>query len=270
MNAPTDAQIESLVHDVERLVSRYVEPPNPPTTGEKVKAFFEYLQPITIVVGIVAFIFTLPPVAAGLNASRPNSELKPITRIHYENPTASSYLDNSKDRDALVTYSPGNLLDDDPATAWSECAGGKPVVADNAVRADSTTCEPASDPTVEGENEWTLLTLSESTDLRALRIRNGYQRSYTLYRVNPRPKSIEVVASDASGRRVADSRVDLADEFGLGYQSIDLGKSVVRSVKTVKITILSVWPAEKVKGQIYQDTTISDVQLIPTQIRDTL
>jgi len=270
MNGASDDEIRKLTQDFERLVNKYVAPADQPTAGEKVKAFFEYLQPITIVIGIAAFIFTLPPVAASLNAIRPNSELKPISRIHFQNPTASSYLDNSIDRETQVTYSPGNLLDDNPATAWSECAGGKPVAENNKVRADSTTCEPASDPTLEGAKEWILLTLSESTDLKAIRIRNGYQRSFTLYRVNPRPKAIEVRAADESGKQVAVINTMLVDEFGLGYQYVNLPKKVLKSVKSVKITIVDVWPSEKVKGVIYQDATISDVQLIPTQIGNTL
>jgi hypothetical protein len=269
----TAGELRLLSKNFERLVDKYVQlnpAPTEPNRRERFKTAVEYAQPITIVIAVLAFIFTLPPVAAWLERLAPNSDLKPLARTRYENPTASSYLDNSKDREANITYSPANLLDDDPSTGWSECAGGSPVASNNVSRADATTCASATSPSLEGSGEWFMLTLTQSTDIKAIRIRNGFQRSYTLYRVNPRVRSIDVLVSGVSGNQIASFPAKLEDDFGLGYQYINLGSNeILENVKTVRFTIRDVWPAESVKRVIYQDVTVSDIQLIPSHLSGT-
>src|SRR5215470_7202450 len=90
-------------------------------------------------------------------------------RLHADQVTASSFLWNDWNR-FQENYHPLYVSDDDPKTAWVEGVEG------------------------DGVGEWLRLRVTPmdgATKLR-LHVRNGYQKSSSLFKANSRPKEVTI------------------------------------------------------------------------------
>jgi hypothetical protein len=119
-------------------------------------------------------------------------------------------------------YRPANLLDGDPATAWTEGAEGP------------------------GVGEWVRLEFSRPLALGRIEIANGYQQDLERFRANGRVKTLELEYSDGTTQLV-----DLVDAQGL--QVID---PAVSKTEWIKFTIISVYPS-----RTWDDTGLSEVRV---------
>lgn len=147
-------------------------------------------------------------------------------------------------------YSPQKLLDADFSTAWAEGTQG---------------C---------GINESISIKFKDSSDIKSLHIINGYQKSAETYLNNSRIKKLklEMLISAKNNAKSEIKEIELLDynkkDFDPMYGS-DFEKNIRNrkqalispddfdyeySIKSVKITILEVYPGTK-----YEDTCISEI-----------
>ncbi len=169
-------------------------------------------------------------------------------------------------------WSGGNLLDDDPKTAWSECAvrnlarrsaeRRNPCDEPDVTGVDlATVCgNPdvyAADSVVQGVSEYVEFTLPPRTRLKAIQIRNGLQLSDKVFLQNPRVKSLQVTA-DQKDIMV----LQLKDQKELQNFEIDTEATVIR------LTIKETYWGQCLQGSLpyYYDTSLSDVLFIPKNV----
>jgi len=160
-------------------------------------------------------------------------------------------------------YGSTNLGDNDPATCWAEGSES------------------------DGSNEFIWLTIPYDTQI--LRIRNGYQKSESIYFANNRPKKIEIqffacyepsgyVTESHNGFFISEKLYSDQDilEDKLGYQDINLNynwlaieeslshdRTFVKDLFMLKIKIIDVY-----KGDKWNDACISDINIIPNPYFD--
>ena len=155
-------------------------------------------------------------------------------------------------------YGSTNLSDTDPATCWAEGSENN------------------------GTGEYIWMTIPEN--ISTIRIRNGYQKSETIYNANNRPKKIEFelfASYELSGyvteshngfcisKSITSTSVVLEDK--LGYQDIQLGfdwseiydhlsndRTFDKDRFILKIKILDIY-----KGNKWNDACISDINIVP-------
>lgn len=175
--------------------------------------------PAAALVLFVALAWTAPALA-----EKPTER-----RLHPGAADASSFLWNDWNR-FQENYHPLYVLDDDPKTAWVE--GAK-----NA-----------------GEGEWIRLgfTPMEGATQVRLRIRNGYQKSKTLFQANARLKAVTFELHPSGAKQT----VTLKD--AQGWQEVILKQPAGRA-EAVRVTVDSVYPGRK-----YTDLCLSDVQVFVT------
>ncbi len=168
----------------------------------------------------VTLVTAVPAVAAAEPSER---------RLHADQVAASSFLWNDWNR-FQENYHPLYVSDDDPRTAWVEGAAG------------------------DGIGEWLRLRVTEmdgATRLR-LHVRNGYQKSPSLYLANARPREVTVKLLPSGTQR----RVTLGDAEG--WQDVVIEQPAGK-LDVVELRIESVYP-----GTRYTDTCISDIQVFVT------
>lgn len=152
-------------------------------------------------------------------------------RLYADLVAASSFLWNDWNK-FQENYHPAYVMDDDPATAW---------------------VEGASDA---GEGEWLRLDLAHlegATNLR-LRVRNGYQKSETLFKANARPKDVTITLLPGG----VSTKATLGD--ALGWQEI-VAAQPAGELHAVMIKVDSVYPGTK-----YTDLAISDLEVYATAL----
>lgn len=157
------------------------------------------------------------PSGAGSGSSATTSTLAP-TLIRPTSTLASSTLEATSTNSYRVT----NLLDDDPASAWSEGAEGV------------------------GLGEWVQFEFSDAIALARIEIANGYQKDNDRFEGNPRVKSLKIEYSNGTTQLV-----DLLDT--MEYQAIT---PTIQPVEWVKLTIVSVYA-----GDEWEDAALSEVRL---------
>lgn len=150
-------------------------------------------------------------------------------RLHSDAVEASSFLWNDWNR-FQENYHPNYVADDDPRTAWTEGA--------------ATT----------GAGEWIRVHVSElaGTSRVRLKIRNGYQKSPSLFAANARAKGV-VVRLLPSG---AEHEVTLTDASG--WQEVAV-EQPAGPLEAVELRATSVY-----EGTRYTDLCLSDVQVFAT------
>ena len=132
---------------------------------------------------------------------------------------ASSVLDPQKSN----RYGPGNLVDNNPATAWVEGVGGQ------------------------GQGESLYLELGGERSLSSLSFINGYAKNADIFAKNSRIRELTVITSTGEEKRFALSDND-------NWQSADL--SSLKPAEWLIIRIDAVFAGSK-----YQDTAISELRL---------
>jgi hypothetical protein len=137
--------------------------------------------------------------------------------------TASSTLPNVGGN----SYTPDNLIDGDPTTAWIE---GAPD---------------------EGVGAWVELVFDTTREITGLTIVNGYGKEDKTMRQNGR---VERILVECGGERMEFTLADVDYHPGGDYQSIPFGRAVQAAL--VRITILSVYP-----GSQYSDTCVSEIEV---------
>jgi hypothetical protein len=132
--------------------------------------------------------------------------------------TASSSL-----KATLITdFQPTNLLDGDPASAWTEGADGT------------------------GIGEWVRLEFEAVVPLARIEIANGYQRDAGLFAGDERVKNIELQYSDGTVQVV-----ELLDA-----QGIQVIEPASEETQWIKLTILSVYPT-----YVWENAALSDLRV---------
>jgi hypothetical protein len=127
-------------------------------------------------------------------------------------------------------YHPSYVLDGNPKTAWVEGVDGN------------------------GESERITIPLTplKSASAVKLRIRNGYQKSDTLFTANAVPRNVTITAR--SSARVHGTEVELP--YLTGWQEVIVELPEGFGLDAVSLQIDSVYPGSK-----YQDTCISDIEV---------
>lgn len=120
------------------------------------------------------------------------------------------------------TYWPGNVIDNNPATAWVEGEKGN------------------------GIGEWIDFAFFNPINLNMIRIINGYAKSDALYAANNRVKKLKIDFDDGT------SLVAELKDSTMEPQLIQISNQKV--VERVRLTILEVFPGSK-----YHDTCISEI-----------
>ena len=120
------------------------------------------------------------------------------------------------------TYWPGNVIDNNPATAWVEGEKGN------------------------GIGEWIDFAFFNPINLNTIRIINGYAKSDALYAANNRVKKLKIDFDDGT-LLVAELK-----DGTMEPQLIQISNQKV--VERVRLTILEVYP-----GSQYHDTCISEI-----------
>jgi hypothetical protein len=168
----------------------------------------------------VILLALLPAVAAAAPTER---------RLYADTATASSFLWNDWNR-FQENYLPLYVSDDDPRTAWTEGAANA------------------------GEGEWIRLAttpMDGATRLR-LKIRNGYQKSASLFEKNARVKQATIKLLPGG----ATQKVTLTDTQG--WQEVALEQPAGK-LEGFELHVDSVYPGSK-----YSDLCISDIQVYVT------
>ena len=150
-------------------------------------------------------------------------------QLRAERAEATSFLKSNWNK-YNENYHPSYVLDGNPKTAWVEGVDGN------------------------GEHESLTIPLSPLGSARAvkLRIRNGYQKSDTLFVANAVPRKVKITAW--SSARTTSSEVELPRE--VGWQEVELSLPAGFGLNAVSLELLSVYPGSK-----YQDTCISDIEV---------
>lgn len=130
--------------------------------------------------------------------------------------------ENIKTSSNLKNYNYNHLFDNNPKTAW---------------------VEGHSD---EGIGEWIYLSNEKEKTISKIVIRNGYQKSKTLYTQNNRVKKLRI---EISNKQIMD--VELKDSM----EPLEIIFNKPVNTTSLKITILSVY-----KGSKYNDTAISSIE----------
>lgn len=166
---------------------------------------------VTVVGGLLVFIFGLPNVSAQLNdlAARDNDFNLPLPSSQFGAATASTYRQYIR---VTRTHSPGALLDDNPKTAWIECEGGEQVNSGSR-RTARTGCSRGGP----GIGESVSVSLLATYNLKALSIRNGVQSSEREFYRNPRIRGMRLECWQANNVGAPDfsTGIILPDERGL-------------------------------------------------------
>ena len=150
-------------------------------------------------------------------------------RLHASRVEASSFLWNDWNK-FQENYHPTYLADDDPKTAWVEGAKGS------------------------GKAEWVRIQVTPmegATQVR-LKIRNGYQKSKSLFAANARLKDVTIKLMP-SGKA---QKATLADRDG--WQEIVVPQPA-GALSEIEIAVDSVY-----EGKKYEDLCLSDVQVLVT------
>ncbi|MBI9052737.1 MAG: hypothetical protein JEY96_02905 [Bacteroidales bacterium] len=155
-------------------------------------------------------------------------------------------------------YGSTNIADNDPTTCWAEGAES------------------------DGSNEFIWLTIPSGT--KTLRIRNGYQKSESIYFANNRPRNIELqlfacydpegyVTESHNGFFISEKLLNIqaALEDKLGYQDLKINfnwgeieeslshdRTFAKDLFILKIKIVDVY-----KGNKWNDACISDINILP-------
>ncbi len=152
-------------------------------------------------------------------------------RLHPRDAVTTSYLRGAYNQHDQ-NYHPRYVLDDDPATAWTEGADGL------------------------GEGESLTLSLTPTSGVTAiqLQLRSGYQKSEMLLEANGAPATLRVVPVDDAGRASTTLLAELPRTAG--WQTIELTLPQPITLAEVQLEVVTVHP-----GTTYPDTCISDVQI---------
>lgn len=244
---------DRIAEELGRFVSAYTRPPRRSLVAQAGAVF---IGTIPVLVALVSLSLQVPAVLTTVNTQlsslTPNEQNLPLPRERLGAPTASSYR---QDLDNPSVFFPLFALDNDKATPWVECQGGKPV-NDGGKRMLGSSCERGN----YGLGEYLEIPLTEPTDIKAIRIRNGYQKRNELYFRNGRVK--ELIVDVSAGPRQSNQRYSLADLPD--YQTLSLP---VAGATRIRLTIGSVYPGERFLGApAFDDTAIADVQIIPARV----
>jgi hypothetical protein len=150
-------------------------------------------------------------------------------RLHASRVDASSFLWNDWNK-FQENYHPTYLADDDPKTAWVEGAKGS------------------------GKGEWVRIAVTpmeKATQVR-LKIRNGYQKSKSLFAANARLKDVTIKLLP-SGKA---QKALLTDKDG--WQEVVVAQPA-GPLSEIEIAVDSVY-----EGKKYEDLCLSDVQVLVT------
>ena len=150
-------------------------------------------------------------------------------RLYVDRADSSSFLWNDWNK-FQENYHPLYAADGDPATAWVEGASGT------------------------GVGEWLRMPvtpLNAATNVR-LRVRNGYQKSTTLYKANARAKDVTVTLQPSG----TTAKLTFTDTEG--FQELTITQPA-GALESVEIRVDSVYAGTK-----YQDLCISDVEIFAT------
>ncbi|MEW5847892.1 MAG: hypothetical protein AB2A00_03720 [Myxococcota bacterium] len=151
-------------------------------------------------------------------------------RLHADHAEATSHLRSNWNK-YEENYHPNYALDDDPKTAWVEGVDG------------------------DGVGQTLTIPVSALKNARAVRVVvfNGYQKSTALLEANGAPSALTVVVRGPGGRESA--RREWTLTRSKGPQTLEL--PVAAGVSEVALTVAGVHAGRK-----YQDTCISDVQIL--------
>lgn len=177
-----------------------------------------------LALSLLAPLTSIAPASALADASVPVER-----RLHLAQVEASSFLWNDWNK-FQENYHPLYIADDDPATAWVEGAKGP------------------------GIGEWVRLRLTPmagATKVR-LRVRNGYQKSSSLWKANARAKEVTIRLLPSK----TEAKVTLADKEG--WQDVDVAQAA-GALDAVELKVGSVYAGTK-----YEDLCLSDVQVLVT------
>ncbi len=163
----------------------------------------------------------------------------------------SNSIENIKASSILKeTYSANNLIDGNYLTAWADGVPGK------------------------GINENIEIKFKDSSNIKTLYITNGYQKTSDIYFSNSRPKKLKLELDIISyNKKILTEKIielsDIPKDWFMPFYSIDRKNNIHNnqallispydfdyeySIKSVKITILEVYPGTK-----YEDTCISEI-----------
>lgn len=147
-----------------------------------------------------------------------------LSGIYLTSCDASSYLVEPE-----RSYPPTNMFDENYDNAWADGVSGEGV----------------------GETVWARWNCDGRCWVTGVAIRNGYQKTQSIYDKNSRPRDVVVnVNGTAYSARLMDSRS--------GWQSILFDRPVVCEGEVqLTLTITSVYP-----GNRYQDTCITEIDLL--------
>ncbi len=156
---------------------------------------------------------------------------EPDQRLRSSTAEASSFVYDASNRH-LENYHPNYVLDDNPKTAWTEGVEGPGI----------------------GEHLSVPLVAPGPVGTLTVRIRNGYQKSSTLLTANGAPTRLRLELVDRAGGLVSNTEHDLSRRSGWQTFAVVVPET---NLARATFTILEVVP-----GRVYQDTCISDIQLL--------
>ncbi|RKH25614.1 hypothetical protein D7Y13_23545 [Corallococcus praedator] len=154
-------------------------------------------------------------------------------RLHPRRVTASSFLENGWNKHEQ-NYLPLYIADEDPTTAWVEGVKGRG----------------------EGESiEWWGPALTKAKAYR-LFVRNGFQKTDTLFRANARPRKVklEPLVQGETGPQTTGTPLEVELKDVRGWQEVVL--PVPAKVAGVRLTLVTTYPGGK-----YEDTCLSDLRV---------
>ncbi len=142
--------------------------------------------------------------------------------------TAISTLES----DGKNTYSPNNLIDDNPATAWVEGYDG------------------------DGVGDCVHVYLEERAEVTKISLLNGYCKDEERFFNNNRVKEMEIVflKDNEEGSETVAKRTQIFQDSFNSWEDINLGLPV--ECDRINLFIRSVYPGEK-----YNDTCISEIKV---------
>lgn len=250
-----ESAILQLGTQVQEFTAAYKKPPAKRTLVARAVTIF--LGTVPLIISISTLAIQVPSlnrsVSDAIESSKDNRANLPLPIARIGTPVASSYRQDVND---AGVFFPLRLLDDNAATPWVECGKGMPVHSGES-RMLGSTCR-AKDY---GIGEFVVIPLTQATDLKLLRVRNGYEKRMDLFFRNGRVHDLRVtVWSNKEATRSLN--YELSDEPE--YQNLNLRS---QGVTRIKLEIRSAYPGETFLGQPpYTDTAISDVQIIPSKV----
>lgn len=159
-----------------------------------------------------------------------NAQAQDFKRLNPHESGASSFLQSNWNR-YQENYHPNYAFDDNAKTAWVEGADGDGI----------------------GESLiWPVSPLA-SASLVKLKIRNGYQKSKSLFEANSSVKEAEITFLGANDEAVFTKNITLKNELGWQEFIFEIPKQL--GFARISMKINAVYP-----GKTYRDTCISDIQ----------